>query len=461
MVSADAAVKLAASAGLVLDPWQDSLLRRSLETGEDGRWRHFEAAAIVPRQNGKGAVLEARELAGLFLDDDCRLIIHSAHEFSTSLEAFARLLDDIEAAGLMHRVERVTRSHGEEGITLDDGSRIRFKTRTASGGRGLSADLLILDEAMILREAALAALLPTLSARPNPNVWYTGSAVNEEIHEHGVVLARVRERGHAQDPHLAFAECCAPHELADLLADPALLDDPVVWAAANPAVAAGRMRLDHIARERASMSARAFAVERLGAGAWPNTDPTVASLIEAGVWDALADADSQPAGPLVLAFDVTPDRGSTAIAIAGRREDSRVHVELVDTRAGTAWAPERIAELVESHDIATVRCDGISGAASLVADLSARGVKVEKLSGREYADGCAEFFDAATQDGLRHVPAPELDAAVAGAATRSLGEAWAWARKTSRADISPLVAATLAMYASAPVEAEEFEFSFG
>jgi hypothetical protein len=253
MVRADDAVALWTRAGLTLDPWQEALLRQSLECDGE-QWRHFEVACICPRQNGKGSFLEARELAGLYLDDECDLIVHSAHEFSTSLEAFRRLLALIEdTPDLRRQVKRVSRSHGEEGIELDDGSRIRFKTRTKAGGRGLSSDLLILDEAMILPEHALAALLPTLSARPNPQVIYTGSAVDQAIHEHGVVLARVRERGQAGSVDLAYREYACQTRLEALLTDPELLDDRDRWAEANPALGT-RIAAGHVAHERASLS---------------------------------------------------------------------------------------------------------------------------------------------------------------------------------------------------------------
>lgn len=194
MVDPDKAVWLALSAGLLLDDWQEELLRRSLESNGE-QWTHFEVGCIAPRQNGKNVVIEARELAGLFLDDECELIIHSAHEFATSLEASRRLLYLIESTPELDRqVARVSRSHGDEGIELDDGSRIRFRTRTKGGGRGFSSDLLVLDEAMELPESAYGALLPTLSARPNPQIWYTGSAVDQTIHPHGVRQAWERTR---------------------------------------------------------------------------------------------------------------------------------------------------------------------------------------------------------------------------------------------------------------------------
>ena len=98
------AVELAASAGLILDPWQEAVLEWSLGVSEDGKWSSFEVGLIVPRQNGKGAILEARELAGLFLWDE-QLIIHTAHEFSTAQEHFRRILLMIE--GYDHLRKRV------------------------------------------------------------------------------------------------------------------------------------------------------------------------------------------------------------------------------------------------------------------------------------------------------------------------------------------------------------------
>src|SRR3954465_421045 len=89
------AVELARMAGLHLDPWQELVLVHSLGERPDGRWRGFEGGLVVSRQNGKGAILEAMELAGLFLLGE-RLVIHSAHQFDTSLEAFRRLLFLIE-----------------------------------------------------------------------------------------------------------------------------------------------------------------------------------------------------------------------------------------------------------------------------------------------------------------------------------------------------------------------------
>ena len=48
----------------------------------------------------------------------------------------------------------------------------------------------------------------------------------------------------------------------------------------------------------------------------------------------------------------------------------------------------------------------------------------------------------------------KLDAAAAGAGKRTVGDAWAWTRKNAAADICPLVAVTLGLWAAGMPEAE-------
>ena len=191
---------------------------------------------MVSRQNGKGAILEARELAGLFLLGE-RLIIHSAHQFDTSLEGFRRLLYLIESTPDFDQ-------SGEAGVPLAWRGGHRAQERAADqvpypheGRRPwLLRRLLMLDEAMDLPESTHAALLPTLSARPNPQVWYTGSAVDQWSHEHGVVLARIRERGmKGDDPGLAYFEWSAAGDDPAALA-PEVAADPEAVGGGEPGV---------------------------------------------------------------------------------------------------------------------------------------------------------------------------------------------------------------------------------
>lgn len=439
------AVELASMAGLEMDPWQQFVLENSLGERADGKWAAFEVGVEVPRQNGKGGILEARALAGLFLLNE-RLIIHSAHEFATAEEALERMAVILEGAPeLMRRVKTIKRSHGQEGVYLKNGQRLRYKTRTKGGGRGFSADCVILDEAMEIPEAMHGALMPTLSAMPNPQLWYTGSAVDQEKMDNGVVWARVRERAiNGSDPSLAYFGWSPPYEKPSDVPMSAA-SDPDVWAEANPALGI-RINTEHVAKEQRSMDPRTFAVERLGVGDWPRVTGEDGSVISVKQWLSLVDPSSAPVDPLVFTFDAAPDRSSAAIGVAGKRDDGLSHVEVIDHKRGTGWLVDRMEQLNSRHQPAAVMCDEKGPAASLVEELKSRGIRVTLVNGSQMAKASGQFFDAVDQRSVRHLGTNELVSAIRGASQRPLGDAWAWSRKSSTVDICPLVAVTLALW---------------
>src|SRR5262252_8029340 len=162
------AIELAAHAGLILDDWQQYVLSSSLHRRKDGKWCAFQTLLIVSRQNGKGSVLEARELAGLFLFESDRLLIHTAHEHKTASEHYLRVSSLIHnTPDLSRRVVRESSAYGREFVelkakpTLIIGAkgelvrraqkpRLIFIARSGGSGRGFTGDLVVYDEAMIL-----------------------------------------------------------------------------------------------------------------------------------------------------------------------------------------------------------------------------------------------------------------------------------------------------------------------
>lgn len=448
--TARVAIEVCALAGLELDDWQQWFLSASLVELDDGRWAAGECGLVVPRQNGKGSVEEGRELTGLFAIDEERLIIHSAHEQATSSEHQRRLLDLIESVPEFdQKVLRAPRGKGMEAIELRDGSRILFKTRTGGGGRGLTGDLVVFDEAMILPETAVGALGPTMAARSmfgNPQLWYAGSSVDQRNAAHdGVVLSRVRSRALRGAARLLYAEWSAEGD------DPSKVEegvrsDPRVWAQANPGMGI-RISQAHIDTECTGLlGVRTFVVERLGVGDWPDPEEGGAQIIADADWDALEDQDSCRAGGVCFCFDVSPDRRNASVAVAGHREDGLRHAEITRSDAGTAWVVPYLQGLSERHDDAVFVCDDRGPAASLIPDLLNAGVDVQTFNATEHARACGAFVDAVAEREFRHLGDPKLKAALKGAGQRPLGDAWAWSRKSSSVDISPLVAVTLALW---------------
>ncbi len=121
------------------------------------------------------------------------------------------------------------------------------------------------------------------------------------------------------------------------------------------------------------------------------------------------------------------------------------HVEVIAYRRGVAWVVDRLVELVKKHD-AELYCDDISPAASLIPDLERESVHVTRMGTKDVLVATASLYDAIQAGTLRCYETEEMAAAVATAARRSVGESWAWSRKLSTADATPLVAASLALF---------------
>jgi hypothetical protein len=452
-----------AIAGLELDPWQELVLRVSLRLRAKDLWLAMEVGVNVGRQNGKGALIEARQLAGIYVLRE-PLQIYSSHHFKTSLEAFSRLEQRILDTELERQIKRnkygdlsIKHTHGEEGIEFaNPRRRVTFQTRTKGSGRGLTCNTLYGDEAMFFAEFQHGALKPTLSAVHNPQVWYAGSAVDQEIHEHGLVFARVRERAiKGDDPDLIYFEWSAGNGEPEKDHPSAVFEetavDPAAWAQANPALGI-RIRPEVIAAEQRSMAPRSFAVERLGVGDWPDPNAIVSTMIRLEDWNALVDSSSSMEAVDALAFDVSPDRRAS-IAAVGANLQELWHLEVIDNREGTSWLPARVAELVERHRPRVVVCGAHSPASGFIAKIEELGVKVRELSTDEHSQACGRFVDAVGERGLRHPGGSVLAGAIRGAKARPFGDAWLWSRRNSDVDISPLVAGTLAL--SAAIEGKE------
>lgn len=450
------AIELAATAGLHLDPWQCYVLENSLGYRVGGKWAAREVGLIVSRQNGKGSILEARELAGLFLFGE-KLIMHSAHQFKTSSEHFLRIKSLIQSTpDLLRKVKPrgIRESHGEEGIELAakyGSGRLRFVARSINGsGRGFAAvDLMVIDEAFEAHRLAMKSLLPTQLQAPNPQTWYTSSV--EDRGDATETLKRLRDRGRAgsgKSPNLAYFEWSAPDDAEREALDlpPVDADDLEARAQANPSVG---IRLPHESLQamRDGMDGQSFREEHLSV--WPGSGKQALSAFGRGKWEACgtdagtSSIDSQRC----FAIAVSLDRQHAAICVAGRRADGLMHVEVVEHRPGTKWVAPRAKELQDRWGSAFA-LDAKGPASSLVADLIDNGVTPHELNTSQICDAYDGLFDAVQVAEVRHMNYPELEAAVAGAEPRNIGDRKTWGRKTSAVDITPLEAVTLAAHGS-------------
>lgn len=451
----DDAIDLAAIFGIEPLPWQAIVLRNSLAEDGAGRWAAFELALIVPRQNGKNVSITARQLYGLFVLGERQ--IFTAHLFKTAVEAHDDLVDALDRVPELREQVAVTKSASNRSVYLKDNPRARvdFLSRGKASGRGLSADVVYLDEAFQLSESLVGDLLPVLSSRRRPQVWYTSSAGMEGSD----VLEKLRTRAHEtpeEEARLAYLEWAYEPGVDD-----AEWDTLEAAAASNPSLGYFQTWEWIKSVDLRNLSEDTYKRERLGVWA----DKLAGAVIGPEVWArARTDADAL-AGVAVLkramAVEVTRDRDLAVIAGAAELEDGRILVEIIEQRAGTGWLAEAcrsISAKGKGHDFeAGVVVDGLSAASAVVPHIIAEGTPCSLANTRDLVEGTAEVFDRLTHRTASGIPDPLLlhpgtstflDDAAATARRRLVGQsrtAWTWAEGPAAMTLAPLRAITLAV----------------
>jgi hypothetical protein len=445
------AVEMAAACRLDLDPYQVHILDGAMGEEKDDTWTCNEAGVIIPRQNGKGRIIETRELTGLFAWGET-LILHSAHEFKTSRDAFRRMKIIVESnPDLDNRLMKKSESKGEEGFEFrinGKTARLLYMARTGGAGRGFDGcNTVMLDESMILDDQPIAAMIPTMATQPRWQVWYLGSAGDIKLRSESVVLARVRRRGYRQEPGVAFFEFAAHLAHTKACPDDCVLDvrgDPRTWAKTNPAMGT-RITQSFLSKlANGGMAKWDFDREFLGVGEYPNDEGW--ALFAEDVWGSLKDPTSSRGRAFAVGYETSWDHSVSSASIASRRADGMVHLEMIANRPGTAWIPDHARAMKKMRPCAFV-VDKKGPAALIIPDLIHAKIKVVEPTLADFTAWCSKMTQLVTEThSARHLDQPTMNTAVQATTKRDTGQGgYVWERADTTADVTPWIGATMAL----------------
>jgi hypothetical protein len=432
-----------------LMPWQQDAADIALEYDPDTRRLIYrEVTLTVPRQSGKTTLILALAMQRAFMGA-AQNITYAAQ---TRKDARQKWEDDqlpILKRSSFGPLFRARKTFGSEAFIFANGSKYGLVAVTKKSGHGPTIDLGFIDEAFAQADARLEqAFKPSMITRPSAQLYVVSTAGESQAvspYLWGKVQAgRVRaEMGLTQ--RIAYIEYSAPDD-----ADPG---DPATWHTCMPAL--GQVRADGsgvtedaIAAEFESMELREF--RRAYLNQWVDAFPDEWLVIRREDWAACADPGSpRPLPKVAIAADASPDQASGAIGVAGKRPDGRLVVEVPegDHRAGVGWIVPRLVELKREYRPCAIIIDPRGPAAGLIDEAERAGIEVVKPGSNDVAQAFAQFYTGVADQSLVHLAQVDVAAALAGAARRPLGDgAFAWARKSTSVDISPLVAVNLAAW---------------
>lgn len=333
---------------------------------------------------------------------------------------------------------RIMRGAGNQNLTFANGSLFQVLPPKPDAFRGDSGDLILLDEAQEhtadVSAELLGAILPTMDTRPGAQLVVAGTAGERRS---GIFWDTLQE-GRQALPRTGIIEFAAPDNTTDEEAA-----QPELWERTHPGI--GTLTdLETIENNFQKLPRPNFLREYLGI--WP--EDYSQSAIDLEAWTACGTEFSKKPDQFALAFDVSVD-GSVACIAAAWRENDYAYVEIVEHKLGTDWLIPRINELARKYRV-PIAHDTV-GAALVEAEALQRlrpRPKLQPLAYRDLAPGCASIMKEINGRTLRHFDQVSLNEAAAKVVKRPLGEnGWAWGRRASGGDITPLAAATFALRA--------------
>ncbi len=426
--------------GTPLMPWQRLVADVGLELDPDtGLPAYREVWFSVMRQSGKTALalpLEVHRCISPTWGSPQRVV----YTAQTGWEAKTKFLEDqvpiLEASPLGKLVTksgggRIRRAQGDWGANFGgSGGAIDVLGSSPSAGHGRTLDLGVIDEAWKDEDDRREqAILPAMVTRPMAQLLGFSTMGTDA----STYLNRKVETGRAAASEdvgsgMAYFEWSIPED-ADI-------DDPEVWWEFMPA-------LGYTISEAAVAHARQTMSEGEFRRAFGNQKTTSSvRIIPSAVWDAVQDPDAEPSGELTWGVDLLrgvdghDDAASIGVSGSGC-------VAVVDHRPGTVWLVDRMKQLHGQRG-GNIVIDGGGPAASVADEMEDAGLPVVRLANGGTVSACGRMYDAIADGKVRVYPSRELDEAVAGLAKKTVGDRFVWARTASTADVTPLMAVTLA-----------------
>lgn len=457
--------------GVEFDTWQDNLGQVELGVRADGRFAATVGGIIlsIPRQVAKTFLTMCIVVALCTLFPNLT-VLWTAHRTRTATQTFQKMQGFVRRKRVRRhlqpgRNQGIRTTNGEQEIHFRNGSKVMFGARDQGFGRGFDeVDIEVFDEAQILQEKALEDMV----AATNQSRWSFGALLffmgtpprptdpGREFRNRRDKALRVKGDvpafgGIVQGGKAVFVECSADPDCGDEGGPE--LDDRRQVERANPSYP-HRTPDVSIERLRENLTSDE-SWRREGLGIW---DDFEASELILPTWYELAfkapmDAPDTPP-PAPEALGIMADAERTWLSLGSYGGGHMGAVARMPFVAGRREFVAEVARIAKARDLPVVVQEK-TGAALLAPELEALGVTVHVVPFASMVRGVDLLEAAVAAKKATHGDYDALNAAVAVAKWKLVGDQRVFDHKAG--DVSMLEAVALAWHLAAAPVVEELQ----
>lgn len=401
--------KLSALMGKPLMPWQRMAADVALELDPNGRFHYKRVVITVPRQSGKTTMTLALGLHRMLTVPDGKVW----YTAQTGQSARERFIGDLVpgAVKILGTAVEVKKGAGDTRMNFPPiGSQFRPHPPNDEYLHGEQSDLNLIDEPWAFSEvkgdALIQALKPTQNTRPNAQTVYLSTMGDARSTWWHAIVDTART---TTDDRTCICDWGLPESADSSDIEAVIAAHPAVGYTIEP-----QAIRDAAEDMKPGEFARAYANIRTQTRVSVFSSETLARVIR-------KDATMAAGADVAIGAAVAWDRSHAVIAAAGRAVDGTPVCEIIDSRPGSSWVPDRLKSLRERQTPDAMLIDSRSPASALTADPALTDI-IEIPASTRVAGGTAAFLDAVAGGSIRFRYDRDLASAFSNLTLRTVGD---------------------------------------
>lgn len=420
--------------GTPLIPFQRYVTRVMTEKNPDGSYRYKTALISVPRQCGKSALVSAIATMRALRTPNSQSF-YMAQKGKDGREQIEKTYQAIKNSRFS-RMAHHRKSNDTAQVEYSNGSKFRFAVPSDESLHGKTFSHFYWDELFAFDEEKgqkiLGAASPAQMTRKDRQTILVSTKGTQTSTYLNAWIKRGRLSTEDADTDMAYFEWA--------LAEGLDANDPANWTF-HPGLYGGLITPEVIEEESGKLSKGEYERAMMN-----RQTVTVESVLDTKIWvQSFATLSTPDPSKIAIGWELAYDRSSAAV-VAAWKEGDKVQIKVIRAGAGVSWLPETLKAIYDTRPLDIVADKHPMNQMIVDAFYADHyGAELRILKTDEYKTAGVTFKSLLEDRKLQHDNNAILRDAISTAATKRVGEGWAFSHERSSPALLAAVSAVRAV----------------